>query len=180
MERRFCERSQAGDGGRAPTASTAQHHRRVAARARSIICLAVCSGSLLLASPAHAAGAHGRAGILAERADLDSKLQTALIDQPRWLRGVTDEREDAAGSLRLFLTTRGRQAPASENAEARVIPTTLGARDFSFPVRKVAAEHLVTRSVMLKLSVGLDRELENWAIGEITPSVGLQFERRFQ
>jgi hypothetical protein len=49
-------------------------------------------------------------------------------------------------------------------------------------MRRVAVERSVTRAVFFKLSVGLDRELESSGIGdgEITPSVGLQFERRFR
>jgi hypothetical protein len=172
--------SPAGHGLRARTASTDHRRKRVTARALRIICLAVCSGSLLLAPPAHAAGARGKvAAILAKRADLDLKLQTALLDQPRWLRDTSVEQAGAAGSLRLFVTARGRQT-SSESSEIRGLPTGLEARELSFPVRKVAAEHLVTRSVMLKLSVGLDRELERWSFGDITPSVGLLFERRFQ
>ena len=150
------------------------------ARALSIICLAVCSGSVLLPGTAQAAGPHSKPGILAERADLDLRLQTALIDQPRWLRSASAESDDAGGSVRLFLTTRGRQAPAADSADMRRVPSGLGARELSFPVQKVAAEHLLTRSVILQLSVGLDRELERGGIGELTPTVGLRFERRFQ
>ena len=162
-------------------AAITRRRNGVAAGALRIICLAVCAGGLLAAvTPAEAGSVRGKTGILAERADLDLKLQTALIDQPRWLRVAADEQEQGAGSLRLFLTARPRPAPALDTADARGLPTEIEAHELAFPVRKVAAEHLVTRSVMLKLSVGLDRELERWNFGEITPSVGLQFERRFQ
>jgi hypothetical protein len=179
MERRIAEQSPADPGLPAHAAAIAGRRNRVAAWALRIICLAVCAGGLA-ASPAEAGSTRVKPGILAERADLDLKLQTALIDQPWWLRAAADEQVQDAGSLRLFLTARARPAPALESPDVRCLRTGLEAHELAFPVRKVAAEHLVTRSVMLKLSVGLDRELEQWNFGEITPSVGMQFERRFQ
>ena len=138
----------------------------------------------MLASPStsSAAGGTTKVGILGQLADLDLRLQTSLIDLPRWLRAGEREHDERAGSLRLFLAGPRRQAPVAERGEARRAPSALGVRELSFPVRKVAAEHLLTRTVALKLSVGLDRELETGGIGEgeLTPSVGFQFERRFQ
>lgn len=166
---------------RAHGPSRTQRRRTAGARTLRIICAAVCwLSGLSLPTTALAAGGRAEPGILAERGELDLRLQTSLIDQPRWLRGGNGEREDASGSLRLFLARPLRPIPVVEGAEARRLPSALGVRELSFPVRKVAAEHLVTRGVVLKLSVGLDRGLERGGIGEVTPSVGVLFERRFQ
>jgi hypothetical protein len=129
---------------------------------------------------ASAAGAQGTRAILAERGDLDPRLQTTLIDQPRWLRDVGTELSEAAGSLRLFLAGSPRAGTAADSQDPRWSPSALRIRELSFPVRKVALERLVSRALVFKLSVGLDREIEAGGVGAVTPSLGLQFERRFQ
>ena len=181
MERCPDERAPVEAGSRADRASQTQRRGGAGARAQRIICAAVC-WLTVLAIPATSLAAGGRVkpGILTKRAELDLRLQTNLIDRPRWLRGGDGETDGTAGSVRLFLASPLRQVPVVEGAEARRLPSALGVRELSFPVRKVAAEHLVTRGVVLKLSVGLDRELERGGIGEVTPSVGVLFERRFQ
>lgn len=162
-------------------ASRTRRRSYVSTRAVRVVCSAVCWAVLVgVPNVALAAGASGTRGILVERGDLDPRLQTSLIDQPRWLRGASAELSDAAGSLRLFLTGRSRPGAAADPQDPRRSPSALRIRELSFPVRKVAVERLVARALVFKLSVGLDREIEAGGVGAVTPSFGLQFERRFQ
>jgi hypothetical protein len=119
----------------------------------------------------------GNDSILAKRVDLDVRLRTAIVDQPRWLAQRTQE---IASSLRLF-TPPGRPAATSrELAEPRRVPSSLKIRENSFPSRKVALQSAVHEGLFLKVSLGVDHELERGGIGRPTPSVGLQFERTFR
>jgi hypothetical protein len=119
----------------------------------------------------------GNDGILAERVDLDLRLRTAIVDQPRWLAERTQE---IASSLRPFTPLKRPAAMSKEVAEPRRVASSLRIRENSFPNRKVALQGTVHDGLFLKVSLGVDHELERGGIGRPTPSVGLQFERTFR
>lgn len=119
----------------------------------------------------------GHDGILAKRVDLDVRLRTAIVDQPRWLAARTQE---IASSLRLFAPLKRPASTSREVTEPRSLASSLGIRENSFPSRKVALQGAVRDGVFLKVSLGVDHELERGGIGRPTPSVGLQFERTFR
>ncbi|HET9062081.1 MAG TPA: hypothetical protein VFO62_02225 [Candidatus Binatia bacterium] len=131
--------------------------------------------NVLSARPAEAA--FDNDSILAKRVDLDLRLRTAIVDQPRWLAERTEE---AASSLRLFTSLRRPPTTNKEAAEPRRVASALGIRENSFPNRKVALQGAVRDGLFLKVSLGVDHELERGGIGRPTPSVGLQFERTFR
>jgi hypothetical protein len=116
-------------------------------------------------------------GMLAKRVDLDLRLRTAIVDQPRWLAARTDE---IASSLRMFALARRPGATAKEAAEPRRVASSLRIRENSFPNRKVALQGTFRDGLFLKVSLGVDHQLERGGIGRPTPSVGLQFERTFR
>jgi len=162
-----------------------------------IACAVVCVLALLSGSPARA-GETPRTGgdyfvrtaaaqsarhageeqeILAKRIGLDLRLRTAVVDQPRWLAARTHE---IASSLRLFAPLRRQSATSKDGAEPRRTASSLRIRENSFPNRKVALQGVVRDGIFLKVSLGIDHELERGGIGRPTPSVGLQFERTFR
>lgn len=159
----------------------------------AVVCaLALLSGSPVLAnddreaarryfvnvSPARPADRwSGNDGILAKRVDLDVRLRTAIVDQPRWL---ADRTHEIASSLRLFTPLKRPAATGKEVAEPRRVASSLRVRENSFPNRKVALQGAVHDGLFLKVSLGVDHELERGGIGRPTPSVGLQFERTFR
>ena len=161
-----------------------------------IACTVVCLFVLLSGSPARAGGDRDQAplffvslapvrpavatdgeGILTQRLDLDVRLRTSMIEQPGWLAARTHE---VASSLRLFTPLARSAAPGNDGAESRREPSSLRIRENSFPDRKVALQGAVREGVFLKVSLGIDYELERWWIGRPTPSVGLQFESTFR
>ncbi len=131
-----------------------------------------------------AAGGRGNRALLVAGSDeyLDSRLRTTLIDQPRWLREAGEKGAAKARAARLFLVGTSRPAAPVDSVDARRLASDLRVRELSFPTRRVAVERSLTGAVFFNLSFGLDRELERGGIGdgEITPSFGLQIERRFQ
>jgi hypothetical protein len=162
-----------------------------------IACAVVCLLVLLSGSPAMAAGDRDQAprffvslvpvrptvatdggdGILAKRLDLDVRLRTSMIEQPGWLAARTNE---VASSLRLFAPLPRCVAAGNDDAETRREPSSLRNRDNSFLDRKVTLQGAVRDGLFLKVSLGVDYELERGWIGRPTPSVGLQFERTFR
>lgn len=146
-----------------------------------VVCSAIC-WAVFVAVPkgASAAGETTTRAILVERGDLDPRLETALIYQPGWLRSASGELSQAAGSFRLFLAGRSRPGTAVDSQDARRSASRLRIRELSFPVRKVALGRSLARAFVLELNVGWDREIEAGGVGAVTPSFGLQFERRFQ
>ena len=119
----------------------------------------------------------GNDSILGKRVDLDLRLRTAIVDQPRWLAERTQE---IASSLRLFTPLKRPAATSKEVAEPRRVASSLRIRENSFPNRRVALQGAVHDGLFLKVSLGVDHELERGGIGRPTPSVGLQFERTFR
>lgn len=162
-----------------------------------IACAVVCALALLSGSPVLANGdrdlgrlyfvhvapapfverSSGNDSILAKRVDLDLRLRTAIVDQPRWLAARTQE---VASSLRLFTSLRRPATTSKEVAEPRRVASSLRIRENSFPNRKVALQGAVRDGLFVKVSLGVDHELERGGIGRPTPSVGLQFERTFR
>jgi hypothetical protein len=162
-------------------ASRTRRQARVSTRAMRVVCSALC-WAVFVAAPtgAWAAGETATRAILVERGDLDPRLETTLIDQPRWLRNASAELSQAAGSFRLFLAGRSRPGTAIDSQDSRRSASALRIRELSFPVRKLALGRSVARAFVLQLNVGWDREIEAGGVGAMTPSFGLQFERRFQ
>lgn len=146
-----------------------------------VVCSAICWAAFVaVPEAASAASETATRAILVERGDLDPRLETALIDQPRWLRNASAELSQAAGSFRLFLAGRSRPGTSVDTQDSRRSASALRIRELSFPVRKVALGRSVARAFVLELNVGWDREIEAGGVGAVTPSFGLQFERRFQ
>ena len=162
-----------------------------------IACAVVCALALLSGSPAHAtdryeagsrffaslspvrsaAQGEGAAGALAGQVDLDLRLRTAGVDQPRWLGARTDE---VSSSLRLFTPARRGVGASADATDSRRVSSSLRVRENSFPNRKVALQGAVNDGFFLKVSLGVDHELERGGIGRPTPSVGLLFEQTFR
>lgn len=65
-------------------------------------------------------------------------------------------------------------------SEPRIESSSLKIRENSFPRRKVALQGAVRDGLVLKVSLGVDHQLERGGIGRPTPSVGVQFERTFR
>jgi hypothetical protein len=146
-----------------------------------VACAVVCAFALLTGSPANAADpreAGQRHSTTSEtRVDLRLRPRTAAADPPAWLG---EQAQEMSSSWPLFTRVR-RPTPASnDGVEWRRIASSLRVRENSFPNRKVALQGAVREGFFLKVSLGVDHELERGGIGRERPSVGLQFEKRFR
>ena len=176
-------------GHRASPTNPYRFLRRATATVR-VVCSIVCV--LVLLSDAFADGFKGHeqksspiaksspsAGVgsmTLKRRDLDLQGESRRIEQ-RYERG--GQANEASSSLLLFMPVRRIPGASAESSDRRAV-SSLRIREYSFPSRKVALQGAVRDGLFLKVSLGVDHELERGGIGRARPSVGLQFEKTFR
>jgi len=170
--------------------------RQIGTTAARVACSVVCVLVLLSDASADSADGHGRMSsaiaqgapstligpgrvsgqIQRKRRDLDLRLGAPVLVEPRQ---PGNEGSEVSSSLRLFVPVRRAAGVSTEGGDRRGV-SSLRIRENSFPSRKIALQGAVREGFFLKLSVGVDHELERGGIGRARPSVGLLFEKTFR
>ncbi len=134
-----------------------------------------CFVATTAVGPAAAVG--GQRDIVIECIDFDVRPYMGAVEQTPHTAG---QMREGASPLRLFAPVRRHVPINGEAAEPRRGSSSMKIRENSFPSRKVALQGAVRDGLFLKVSLGVDHELERGGIGRPTPSFGVQFERTFR